>query len=132
MAKGITPQVVKATYVTGDGLTYTVDSGNHTLASTESIPAGAIVTRVWAIANDAPGSDGSATIQVLSGTNALTTAEAVANFAADKCIVMTLYNSLEAVYVGTTGDIEVTVGTADLKDTHNIDIFVEYLYAYAT
>lgn len=108
---------------------FSVDGGavsTITPQQTETIPAGAVVTNVYAVEDTAFTSSGAATVQLKAGSTALTDAEAY-NTGFTGADEISLASSATAIEVATAGSLVVTVGTAALT-AGVVNFSVEYLY----
>ena len=117
----ITPQYATAQYVTGDGLT----TGAKTLATTSTLPIGAMVTRCIVVAQTACTSGGSATMQVTVGGAPVCTAIALAKLDTAGWIYAEQLQDLICVTADNTA-IGVTVAGADYTTQMDVAIIVEY------
>ena len=117
----ITPQYATAQYVTGDGLT----TGAKTLATTDILPIGSIVSRVIVVAQTACTSGGSATMQVTVGGAPINTAIALAKLDTAGWIYAEQLQDLICVTADNTA-IGVTVASANYTTQMDVAIIVEY------
>lgn len=117
----ITPQYATAQYVTGDGLT----TGAKTLATTDVLPVGAMVTRAIVVAQTACTSGGAATMQITVGGAPVTSAIALAKLDTAGWIYAEQLQDLIAVTADNTA-IGVTVGGAAYTTQMDVAIIIEY------
>jgi hypothetical protein len=116
----INPQYATAQYVTADGL----GTGAQTLATTSTLPIGAIISRVIVCAQTATTSDGSATVQVTVGGAPINTAIALAKLDTAGWVYAEQLQDLICVTADNTA-IGVTVAGAAYTAT-DMAIIVEY------
>jgi len=117
----ITPQYATAQYVTGDGLA----QGAITLATTDTLPIGAMVTRCIVVAQTACTSGGAATMQVTVGGAPICAAIALAKLDTAGWIYAEQLQDLISVTADNTA-IGVTVAGANYTTQMDIAIIVEY------
>lgn len=118
-------KVAKITY------NFAVDGGTAstiTPAKTESLPAGAIVLRVFSNERTPFTSSGSATVLLQCGSTALTSALAYDTGFTGAGDTHALASSAEAIELTAKGDLKVTIGTAALT-AGVCDFYVEYVDA---
>lgn len=116
-------QVAKAIY------DFDVDGGavsTITPQQTETIPAGAIVTNIYANETTALTSGGSATVELKAGSVSLTDPLAFDTGFTAKPETLALDNSLTAIPVATAADLSITVATAALT-AGVVEFYVEYV-----
>ena len=115
---------ISARYLASDG----VDNNPQTLATTSSLPVGAVPIRTTVIARGAVAASGSATVKVTCGGIDLTSAIAKAKMAAAGYVVSE--NAVEEadVVIDTNVGIGVTIASGPLTGgTADLDIIVEYI-----
>lgn len=116
----INPQYATAQYVTADGL----GTGAQTLATTSTLPIGAIISRVIVCAQTATTSGGAATVQVTVGGAPISTAIALAKLDTAGWVYADQLQDLICVTADNTA-IGVTVAGAAYTAT-DMAIIVEY------
>ena len=117
----ITPQYATAQYVTGDGLT----TGAKTLATSDTLPIGSIITRCIVVAQTACTSSGAATMQVTVGGAPINTPIALAKLDTAGWVYAEQLQDLISVTADNTA-IGVTVADANYTTQMDVAIIVEY------